>query len=210
MGSYFCTGTTRPSLACFFPRIASSSGGGRLPEKEALVCWPLFAPSLSRSFVSQLSLSLRGESFNYPKIFVFETRTHTHTHTHTHRRKREASGVPVGASRKYQSQAVGLVQDMIEWLVDKRMVEYDDESEWRRRSGLEPLPPPPKTSGGGGSKPAGAFGGSAGLRSPPPRGIFSAGSGGGGAADVINLLSDSMVEDDDDEDDDSFSEDEDF
>eukprot|EP00903_Cladosiphon_okamuranus_P009350 g8916.t1 len=123
-------------------------------------------------------------------------------------RKREASGVPVG---KYQSQAVGLVQDMIEWLIDKRMVDYDDESEWRKRSGLEPLPPPPKGSGASDSKPAGVFGGSTGVRSPPPpRGIFSAG-GGGGAADVINLLSDSMEDDDDDDDDDdSFSEDEDF
>lgn len=113
--------------------------------------------------------------------------------------------MPVGSSRKYQSQAVGLVQDMIEWLIDKRMVDYDDESEWRRRSGLEPLPPLPKSR----SKPAGAFGGSAGVR-PPPRGVFSAGGGGGGAADVINLLSDSMEDDDDEEDDDSFSEDEDF
>eukprot|EP00752_Nemacystus_decipiens_P016472 g14725.t1 len=113
-------------------------------------------------------------------------------------RKREASGVPVGSSGRYQSQAVGLVQDMIEWLIDKRMVDYDDESEWRRRSGLEPLPPPAKTpSGGSGSRPAGSFGAGAGVRSAPPRGIFSAGGGsGGGAADVIDLLSDSMVEDD--------------
>lgn len=126
------------------------------------------------------------------------------------RRKREASGVPVGASKKYQSQAVGLVQDMIEWLIDKRMVDYDDESEWRRRSGLEPLPPPKGSAAaaGGSSRGGAPYGGAASRTSH--RGIFSAGSGSGGAADVINLLSDSVVEDDDDEDDDSFSDEDEY
>ncbi|CAM9297734.1 unnamed protein product [Scytosiphon promiscuus] len=136
-------------------------------------------------------------------------------------RKRQASGVPVG-SKNYQSQAVGLVKDMIEWLLDRRMVEYDDETEWRRRSGLEPLPPPKRSSsgsggasggrsgpplpfGGGGGSSSGSGGGgggggggsgSSGRRAH--RGLFSAASGGGGAADVINLLSDSAPEDDDD------------
>ncbi|CAM9172905.1 unnamed protein product [Pylaiella littoralis] len=122
-------------------------------------------------------------------------------------RKRNPAGVPVGASHKYQSQAVGLVQDMIEWLIDKRMVDYDDETEWRKRSGLEPLPPP-KGASGGAPKPGPPlpFGGVGGARGPT-RGIFSTGNGsGGGAADLINLCSDSVVEEDDD-DDDSFSDD---
>lgn len=123
----------------------------------------------------------------------------------THRRKRNASGVPVGSSNKYQSQAVGLVQDMIEWLIDKRMVDYDDETEWRKRTGLEPLPPPKGASSGAARPgPPLPFGGGSGARGGH-RGIFSAGSGsGGGATDVINLLSDSVVEDDDE---DSFSDD---
>lgn len=125
--------------------------------------------------------------------------------------------MPVGANKVYQSQAVGLVKEMIEWLIEKRMVKYDDETEWRRRSGLEPLPPPKPAAGsgsgggggasggegevGGGGKPGvplsfGNTGGAA-MRSAH-RGIFSGGNIGGGAADVIELLSDSPAEDDDD------------
>ncbi|CAM9700858.1 unnamed protein product [Ectocarpus sp. 13 AM-2016] len=133
-------------------------------------------------------------------------------------RKRGASGMPVGANKRYQSQAVGLVQEVIEWLIEKRMVKYDDETEWRKRSGLEPLPPPKPAAGsgsggggasggggggvGGGRKsglpvPFGNTGGAAGTRSAHGA-IFSGGNMGGGAADVIDLLSDSPAEDDDD------------
>lgn len=178
---------TRFLAVLFFKIVIVVVGGsGKTPGKRKACVLTLSAPS----FVHACFLPNRS-------MFI--------PHKYKHRRKRGASGVPVGSSRKYQSQAVGLVQDMIEWLIDKRMVDYDDESEWRRRSDLEPLPPP-KTPGGSGLKPVGVFGGSAGVRSPPPQGIFSAGGGSaGGAADVINLLSDSM-----DDDDDSFSEDEDF
>ncbi|CAN0483638.1 unnamed protein product, partial [Ectocarpus sp. 8 AP-2014] len=128
--------------------------------------------------------------------------------------------MPVGANKRYQSQAVGLVREVIEWLIEKRMVKYDDETEWRKRSGLEPLPPPKPAagsgSGGGGASGGGGGGGGGGGVGggrtpglPVPFGnttggaaaarsahgaIFSGGNMGGGAADVIDLLSDSPAE----------------
>lgn len=81
------------------------------------------------------------------------------------------------------------MQDTIEWMIERRMCDYGDESEWRRRSGLEPLPAPkppvavtPAAGGGGGSASPIAIGGREGL---------SDGLYGGGSSEVINLLSDS-------------------
>lgn len=34
------------------------------------------------------------------------------------------------------------LKEMIKRAIEKRLCDYSDESEWRRRSGLEPLPPP--------------------------------------------------------------------
>lgn len=64
---------------------------------------------------------------------------------------------------------------MIEWMVERRMCEYGDESEWRKRSGLEPLPPPKAPT----------------SVAPPVNG-----GGGGGSSEVISLLSDSEGEGD--------------
>lgn len=45
----------------------------------------------------------------------------------------------------YQSQAIMFLKEMIKRAIEKRLCDYNDETEWRRRSGLEPLPPPSGT-----------------------------------------------------------------
>lgn len=74
---------------------------------------------------------------------------------------------------------------MIEWMIERRMCEYGDESEWRRRSGLQPLPPQKVTQPAAApqekkSRP----------NAPIPIGNGSAGLGGA-SSEVIDLLSDS-------------------
>lgn len=74
---------------------------------------------------------------------------------------------------------------MIEWMIERRMCEYGDESEWRRRSGLQPLPPQKVT------QPAAAPQEKKGRPNAPiPIGNGSAGLGGA-SSEVIDLLSDS-------------------
>lgn len=92
------------------------------------------------------------------------------------------------SAKKYQSQAVSLVQNTIEWIIERRLCDYDDETEWRRRKGLEPLPAPkvPKSTapvkGGNGYAPRMAF--SRKDRKADP-------AYGGASSEVIDLLSDS-------------------
>lgn len=78
-------------------------------------------------------------------------------------------------------------------MIERRMCEYGDESEWRTRSGLEPLPPRPTveaTGGGGAEKAAATVGGSRGAP-VSSAGIKGIGCSGGDSSEVINLLSDS-------------------
>lgn len=102
-------------------------------------------------------------------------------------KKRGRSG-----SKKYQSQAVRLVEETIKWMIERRMCEYGDESEWRTRSGLEPLPPRPtvKAPGRGGENAAATTGGSRGAP-VSSAGIKGIGCSSGDSSEVINLLSDS-------------------
>lgn len=78
------------------------------------------------------------------------------------------------------------MQDMIEWMIERRMCEYGDESEWRKRSGLQPLPPQkvPQSAAPPPEKKKGR------PQAPIPIGNGSAGFGGA-SSEVIDLLSDS-------------------
>lgn len=81
-------------------------------------------------------------------------------------------------------------------MVDHRMCDYDDETEWRKRSGLEPLPTQkksvaaaPKTEGGRSTPGTGGRAASP-ITIGRPQGGGS-GSPDGVSSEVINLLSDS-------------------
>eukprot|EP00904_Undaria_pinnatifida_P001453 jgi/Undpi1/11308/HiC_scaffold_30.g13606.m1 len=112
--------------------------------------------------------------------------------------KRGRKDPDVGSSKKYQSQAVRLVQDMIEWMINRRMCEYGDESEWRKRSGLQPLPPQKQTAQAAAPAANNKKGRpQAEAQAPIPIGNAGGGGGGGGdifggtSSEVIDLLSDS-------------------
>lgn len=81
------------------------------------------------------------------------------------------------------------MQDMIEWMIERRMCEYGDESEWRKRSGLQPLPPQ-KVAQSAAAAAAPQEKKKNRPQAPIPIGNGSAGFGGA-SSEVIDLLSDS-------------------
>lgn len=91
-------------------------------------------------------------------------------------------------ANKYQSQAVGLVKDTIQWMIERRMCDYGDESEWRKRSGLEPLPKVSHPEAP--ATPAEGGGGGGGSRSPIPLSGERKGGLDEASGEVISLLSD--------------------
>lgn len=87
---------------------------------------------------------------------------------------------------------------MIEWMINRRMCEYGDESEWRKRSGLQPLPPQKQTAQAAAPAANNKKGRpQAEAQAPIPIGNAGGGGGGGGdifggtSSEVIDLLSDS-------------------
>lgn len=104
---------------------------------------------------------------------------------------------------KLTSQAVSVVDEVVKWVIESRMCEYGDETQWRSRAHLEALPPPSaskhtlpqaappvqtETSQG-----ARAGGGEAGSRLPfnGVSGNQSVASAYSNSSEVINLMSDS-------------------
>lgn len=95
---------------------------------------------------------------------------------------------------KLKPQAVGLVEETVKWMVESRMFDYGDETQWRERANLPPLSPPSHEVDSHGSSNDAGPGENSGvgthdhMRKRPNQATSSAYAA---ASEVINLMSDS-------------------
>lgn len=107
---------------------------------------------------------------------------------------------PDSKKPKLKPQCVGLVEDTVKWMIESRMFDYGDETQWRERAHLPPLPPIPEPSDvqtppgihGNSNDSGGAPGSVVGVGGDSrKRANTSRGSSFSAASEVINLMSDS-------------------